>query len=177
MNKINENYKKYKQAIDHYLNCQKLYQLHQDFGTYYDLVMADEQMHKQENELCSSYKNMPCNIKSLIMDLKNLEKQSVTPFEHDAQFDEVVELRNKRYQDATRLIKQIYKAKRSKELSIAYANIIINYVDELCGIELSVKSGASFPQQTYKSLPDFRHFSVKEIKQLQSEFETVDLER
>lgn len=175
MNKINENYKKYKQAIDHYLNCQKLYQLHQDFGTYYDLFMADEQMHKQENELCSSYKNMPCNIKSLIMDLKNLEKQSATPFEHDAQFDEVVELRNKRYQDATRLIKQIYKAKRSKELSIAYANIIINYVDELDGIELSIKKGGHFPKQTYQTLPDFRHISVEGIKQLQDEFEKVEL--
>lgn len=177
MDDLKKLYKDYTVTISTYLYCKHTYNKLQTFGAYCDMVVANEQMHERENELNKQLKNVSCEAKNAIAHIKELKKLEIPSFEHNAEFDNVIKIRDKRYHDASKLISTIYKAKRNKDLSIGYANIIINYVDELGGVELMVKNGESFPPQTYKSLPDFRHFSIKEIKQLQGEFEKVELEK
>lgn len=175
MDDLKKLYKDYTATISTYLYCKHTYNKLQTFGAYCDMVAANEQMHEHENKLNKQFKNVSEELKNAIVHFNELKKLEIPSFEHNAEFDKVIKIRDKRYHDASKLISTIYKTKRSKNLSIGYANIIINYVDELGGIELMVKKGESFPPQTYKALPDFRHFTIAEIKQLQGEFEEVEL--
>src|SRR5574344_732271 len=75
-------------------------------------------------------------------------------FCHAQKFDEVIKIREKRFSDASELIRKLTKHEKELKKEHNYSSIVIAYCDKLNGIEKNTKINQNFPKETYMPLPN-----------------------